>query len=393
MKRVVHVTTVPESLQFIAGQAPVMRARGYELAAISSPGEALERFGAAEGVPVYGVPMPRAITPGADLRSLAKLTAQLVRLAPDLVHAHTPKGGLLGMLAAKAARVPVRLYHMRGLPFVTQQGWKRELLVTTERVSCGVADHVLCVSHSLREVALGAKLCPPGKLEVLLGGSGQGVDSEGRFNPERVGAGARAEVRRELGLAGDALVVGFVGRLVRDKGVGELTTAWLAVRERFPAARLVLVGRFEERDALGPEVRRALERDERVVLAGFRRDTERLYAAFDVVVLPTYREGFPNVPLEAASMQVPVIATRVPGCVDAVVDGVTGRLVAAGDDQQLREALAELLGDAALRERLGAQARQRVRERFRREAIWDAIADTYDRLSATSRLGRRSATP
>lgn len=381
---VIHVTTVPMSLVFLRGQAEYMRRRGIDIQVVSSPGEDLHAFAAAEGVRATAVPMTRAITPLTDLRSLLRLWLLFLRERPAIVHSHTPKGGLLGTIAATAAGVPVRLYHMRGLPLMSAGGLKRRILTLTERVSCGLATEVLCVSHSLREAAIDLGLDHEQHLRVLAGGSGQGVDAGYRFDPQRTGHQSRARFREARGIRGDALVFAFVGRVVRDKGVHELCEAWQRVRAILPDAHLLVVGPFEEQDPVRPDVRRLLEEDPRVHLEGRVEDTPAVYAAADVVVLPTYREGFPNVPLEAAAMERPVIATAVPGCVDAVVDGVTGTLVPVRDAPALAAAMVSY-ADADLRERHGSNGRQRVLRSFSREAIWAALADTYRRH--TSRAG------
>lgn len=377
MPRIVHVFTVPESLLFLRGQAGWMRERGHELHVVTSPGEGILDFERAEGVPVHQVPMPRAITPGRDALALARLVALIRRLGPDLVHAHTPKGGLLGTLAARAAGIPVRLYHLRGLALATATGPKRAVLTAAERTSCSVSTHILCNAHSLRAEALDLGLCAPEKIEVLLAGSGNGVDAKGRFDPARLPLGTREAVRKELEVPADALVVGFVGRLVGDKGVRELADAWRLLREERPDAHLVLVGRFEEKDAVPSEVRTALEADARVHLAGYQKDPARLYAAMDVVALPTYREGFPNVPLEAAAMRLPVVSTKVAGCVDAVADGKTGLLVEPRDPGGLLEALRRYASDPALRRAHGEAGRARVEKLFARERLWEALEHVY----------------
>ena len=385
MPRLLHVLTVPESLLFLRGQARWMRAQGFDVSVVTSPGEGVEEFEAEEGVRVYRLPMQRAITPGKDLVALAKLTAHVRALKPDLVHSHTPKGGLLGMLAARASGVPSRVYHLRGLILETAQGARRALLESTERTTMALAQRVLCNSHTLRTQALDLGLCPPEKLVVLGAGSGNGVDAEGRFNPASLPPGTREAVRAELGVPQGALLFGFVGRLVGDKGVHELQAAWERLRTRLPDAHLLLVGRFEERDPVAPTARRALEADTQVHLAGFRADTPRLYAAMDVLALPTYREGFPNVPLEAAAMRLPVVSTRVPGCLDAVEDGVTGLLVPARDDVALERALLRYGEDAGLRLEHGAAGQARVRRLFQRERVWEGILATYQELLAATR--------
>ena len=380
--RLLHVTTVPMSLIFFRGQVGYMKSRGFQIQALSSPGPELAEFGAREGVATHAVSMPRQLTPLRDLFAVARIWRRVRRVRPDIVHAHTPKGGLLGMIAAFLARVPVRIYHVRGLPFMTAAGWRRRLLRATERVSCRLAHQVLCVSHSLREVAVEEKLCAPDKIKVLAGGSGNGVDAGGRFNPENSDPGSRRERREAYDIPASATVVGFVGRLVRDKGVVELVAAWRRLREQHPEAHLLVVGPFEERDPVPGDVAESLRSDPRVHLSGMQRDLPPLYAAMDLVVLPTYREGFPNVPLEAAAMALPVVATRIPGCVDAVADGVTGTLVPPRDADALEAAIKSYLADGGLRRRHGEAGRARVLREFRQEVIWQELYKDYCRLLA-----------
>lgn len=377
--RLVHVMTVPQSLGFLSGQVTFMRARGFEIAAISSPGPELGEFGERENVPVHAVAMPRRITPRRDLAAVWTIYRHLRRIRPHVVHSHTPKGGLLGTLSAWLARVPVRIYHIRGLPLMTASGSRRALLRWTERVSCALATRVLCVSRSVARAAVEEGVCPAAKIDVLLSGSGNGVDATGRFSPDGV-PGARSEVRRRLSIPADAVVVGFVGRLVRDKGVVELAGAWRTLRDREPMVHLLVVGDFEPQDPVPEDVRALLRRDPRVHLVGWQQDTPAYYAASDIVTLPSYREGLPNVPLEAAAMGLPVVATRVPGCIDAVVDGVTGSLVPARDAQALAAALQRYACDPALRVAHGHAGRARVLREFSREAVWGALHGEYLRL-------------
>lgn len=375
--RLVHITTVPQSLNFLRGQVNHMQVRGIEVHAISSPGEDLDAFCSREHVVTCAVVMPRRVTPLADLRAVWRIYCRIRKIRPTVVHAHTPKGGLLGTVAAWLARAPVRVYHMRGLPFVTATNPKRLLLRWTEKVACALAHRVICVSHSLRAVAISERLCSPEKIKVLMGGSGQGVDAAGRFDPAQQPEGTRQNIRKRFDIPADAVVLGFVGRVVRDKGVVELVEALLALRAEFPALHLLLVGPFEPQDPVPAGIERVLREDPFVHLAGMDWNTPPFYAAMDLVALPTYREGFPNVPLEAASMELPVIATRIPGCVDAVVDGATGTLVPPRDSHALAEAIRTYLRDPALRRRHGEVGRKRVMREFRQEAIWGALYQEY----------------
>jgi lipopolysaccharide/colanic/teichoic acid biosynthesis glycosyltransferase len=188
---------------------------------------------------------------------------------------------------------------------------------------------------------------------------------------------SKPDVRALLGFDEDCEVIGFVGRLVPDKGIVELVRAWEALRGEFPRLRLLLVGPFEDHDALPADVHALLHRDERVRLTGEVSDPALFYKAMDVCVLPTYREGFPIFPLEAAAMELPIVATRVAGCVDAVIDGWTGTLVPPRDAKALADALRAYLQSPELRQQHGQAARRRVLSDFRPEAMWKAIGDEY----------------
>jgi glycosyltransferase involved in cell wall biosynthesis len=386
----VHVTTIPQTLGFLRGQVSYVQSVGFSVHAISSPGPALGDFGLSEHVTVHGVPMTRRITPLRDLLATWRLWRLLKRIRPHVVHSHTPKGGLLGMIAAWLARTPVRVYTIHGSPLLTASGARRHLLRWTERAACTLAHRVLAVGESMRAMAIDEGLCGAGKVKVLLGGSVNGVDAAGRFRP--LGESVRLETRLKHGIRPDALVIGFVGRLVREKGLVELAGAWAMLREREPRLELLLVGPLEAEDALPADVLAQLGSDPRVHLTGPDWDTPPLFAAMDVVALPTYREGFPVVPLEAAAMELPVVATFAPGCADAVQDGVTGALVAPRNAMALAEALWRYVSDPSLRRRHGETARRRVVSDFGQEAIWQAtVAEYRSLLSTCMARGRRSA--
>jgi glycosyltransferase involved in cell wall biosynthesis len=377
--RLVHVTTAGMALGFLRGQVRYMKSRGLDVFAVSSPGDGVAAFQETEGVLVHSIPMLRRITPARDLVALARLFRYLRAVRPQIVHAHTPKGGLLGTTAAWLSGVPVRVYHMRGLPYTTATGLRRMLLRWAEKVACGLADQVLCVSGSLRDVAVREGICRPAKIAVLANGSGNGVDGTVRFNPERW-TNARAGTRSAHGIPPDALVVGFVGRIVRDKGLIELIASWKELRDEFSNLHLLIAGQIEPQDPLPHSVYDVLRSDDRVHLAGPQPDAAPFYAAMDLVVLPSYREGFPNVPLEAAAMALPVVATRIPGCVDAVRDGVTGMLVPPRDPSALTEAIRFYLLQPGLRQRHGSAGRDRALREFAQMKIWDALFREYVRL-------------
>jgi glycosyltransferase involved in cell wall biosynthesis len=378
--RIALVTTIPASLNFFRGQPAAFREHGYETHAVASPGPELEAFAAREGAQPWPVAMTRQITPPKDVVALARLVVTFARMRPDIVHASTPKGGLLGMLAGRLTLRPVRIFHIHGLPHETRTGLSRTLLIGSTRVAATLADRVICVGPSVRDQAVRDGIVRRDKTVILAHGSANGVDAAGQFNPDRLGPDPRRAGREQLGLDPDGLVVGFVGRLAHDKGLDDLVGAWRTLRESDPALRLLIVGPDEPDDPVSPATMAALQSDDRIILAGPVSDPAAAMAAMDVFVLPTYREGLGLVLIEAGAMRVPVVATAVTGCVDAVVDGVTGTLVPAHAPDELAAAIATYLADPELRERHGAAGRERALRDFDPAAIRAATLALYDSL-------------
>ncbi len=378
------------------GQPAFLRERGWDVAVAASPSALLEEVERREGVAVVPVPISREIRPLRDLASFLRLVRALRRLAPDVVSAGTPKAALLGLAAARLAGVPVRVHTLRGLRLETASGLKRRLLAAAERATARCATRIVCVSPSLRRLYLELGLAAAAKTTVLGHGSSNGVDLD-RFAPavddsaEILGLGA------ELGLAPSAPVVGFVGRFTRDKGIADLSDAFFGeVLERFPDARLLLVGDFEPGDPVPPATRRRLAGDGRVVRTGFVGDVAPYYRLMDVLALPSYREGFPNSPLEAAASGVPVVGYAATGTVDAIEDGVSGTLVPVGGVGELGGALCAYLADSERRRRHGLAGRRRVERYFDRRSVWKEWSREYERLHAAAKGAapdeRRSAT-
>jgi lipopolysaccharide/colanic/teichoic acid biosynthesis glycosyltransferase/glycosyltransferase involved in cell wall biosynthesis len=388
---IVHVTTVSMTLPFLAGQVRFLRERGHDVHLVCCPDAFLEEVQASTGARCHGVAMTRHISPLSDCRALWRLFRLFRSIRPDVVHAHTPKGGMLGVIAARLARVPAVVYTIHGLPFATATGVRRALLKATELVSCRLADRVFCVSSSMRSLAIAGKVTDEQKLSVLAHGSVGGVDACRRFNPA-LRAAEGADWRAANNVPDDAVVATFIGRLTRDKGVLELEQAWQQVRTVDASVHLVIAGPL---DSFESEIVQALERleaDPHVHLIGLNWDTPPILAASDLVVLPTYREGFPVTLLEAAAMALPVVATAVPGCTDAVIPGVTGTLVAPRNADALAQAIRSYLGDPALRTAHGAAARSRVVRDFRPEQISNETLAAYRTLCGSRDEGAKPVT-
>ena len=381
MLNLIHITTIPQTFGFLKGQMRTMQRWGLTVGAITSPAsEDLEKLDA-EDFPTTRVPMRRAISPIADLIAIFYLVGHLRRIRPAIVHAHTPKAGLLGMLAATIARVPVRIYHLHGMRFQTLSGWRRWLTVAGDRLACSLATQVLSVGNSVRQAAIEEGIVNSENVKVLGYGSIDGVDATERFNPARQTAAMQRSTREELGFTEDSPILGFVGRLVVDKGVVELADAWSTLRAQFPSLHLIIVGMYDNNERLPSEVQKLLDDDPRITMVGHVTDIERYYAIMDVLCLPTYREGLPYALIEAAAMEVPVVATHVCGCVDAVVDGVTGKLVAPRDSSGMARALASYLTDTAIRRQHGMAARKRVLDYFHPSLVREQVYREYKRLA------------
>jgi glycosyltransferase involved in cell wall biosynthesis len=355
----------------LTGRLRALREAGFRVTLVSSPGELLDRTAAREGVESIGLPIARGIAPLADLVSFFKLCRLLHRLKPDLAEFSTPKAGLLGTLAAWLCGVPVRIYMLRGLKLEACTGFKRGVLLAMERLASACAHVVLCNSPSLRSEAQTLGVAPAAKLLMLGDGSSNGVYVQ-RFSP------GTSRVRDKLGISPEALVVGFVGRLTCDKGIPELVYAFDAILTVEPKALLLLVGWFDaSEDALCPRLRAQIEGHPRILCTGFVADTAPYFRAMDVMVLPTWREGFPNVVLEAGATGIPVITTVATGSRDSVVPEVTGLLIPPGDPGALSSAVLKLLRDPARRRAMGNAARAWIAEHYPHERVLGLVTAFY----------------
>lgn len=365
--RVVYgITAGVSANNLLRGQLEWLRERGWIVHLAVNPDEQARSAATREGVPLEPIPMNRSISPLADLRALVAWVALLHRLQPGAVNVSTPKAGLLGSLAALALRVPRRIYVLRGLRLEGATGLLGPILWLMERASIAAATDVVVVSASLGAEARRRGLLRPGRAWLVGEGSSNGVRAD--LVAARAASADAEGLRLRLGIDAGDFVVGYVGRITGDKGIGTLLSAAAALPDA-ARIRLLLVGSVDD-----PELVSQMESlGDRCIHVGWTDDVWSYYSVMDALSLPTRREGFPNVVLEAAGAGVPTVTTRATGAVDSVVDGVTGLLVDMDDVDGLRAALARLAADPALRTSLGEAARRRALDAYQPERIWRGV--------------------
>ncbi len=365
---------------FYRGLTEKLKNSGFILDICSSPDKELDYFRKQFGLTVYPVGIHRQITVWRDILAIIKLVRIFRRNDYDIVHAHTPKAGLLGMIAAILARVKCRIYTCHGLPTETASGIRRLVLKSTEKISCSLAHQVLVVSKSLSEKLVDSGLCKLSKIKILGSGSACGVDLE-RFNRTAELAEKSKAIRSRHSISPDDMVIGFIGRLVPDKGVGILIEAFIRLYESNKNCKLLVIGNYDlHRGLLSSKTVEIINNHPGIRRREFNDQIELYYAVMDMLVLPTRREGFPYTILEASAMGLPVIATKVTGCVDAVVNGQTGLLVEPDNAEQLYQAMAKLVKHPQLRRRLGEQGRKRAEALFDSRLLIDKHISLYREL-------------
>ena len=372
-KKVIRISTIPMSLDVLLQGQLRMLAEHYEVVGVSSPGADLEKVEKREGIRTLAVPMERKIAPFKDLVSLIRLIRLFYREKPWMVHSITPKAGLLAMMAAWICRVPVRVHLFTGLVFPTTTGLKQKILMATDKLTCACATRVIPegkgVKRDLEQFNITSK-----PLEIIGNGNINGIDLDYFARTAEVEEKAQAYRKK------DTTTFCFVGRMVRDKGINELVAAFEKLHQAHLDTRLLLVGPFEDAlDPVLPETKRVIEQHAAIEWMGWQKDIRPFLAASDVFVFPSYREGFPNVVIQAGAMELPCLVTDINGCNEIIEEGVNGCIIPSQDQQALYEAMEKLL-DTELRETLRQQARPQIANRYERKALWKELLQFYRSL-------------
>lgn len=379
-KKIIRVTTVPQSLKsLLKGQLKFM-SNYFEVVGISSGGPFLDVVSKNEGIRVIPVEMTRKITPLSDLNAVIKLYSIFKKEKPEIVHSHTPKAGTVGMLAAKLAGVPHRLHTIAGLPLVEEKGIKRIILNLVEKITYSCATQIYPNSYGLNEIILEHKFTKPSKLKVIGNGSSNGIDTT-HFDPNIYTKKDKEKLKKKLNIPEDSYVFIYVGRFVKDKGINELLSSFENVNKNYPNTRLLLVGGYErELDPLSEESEKLIDNHPAIICAGWQEDVRPYFAIAHTLVFPSYREGFPNVVMQAGAMGLMSIVTNINGCNEIIIEGENGIIVPVKSTEALIKGMELFLGDKTSKLNDSEKIRTMIIDRYEQKFIWNKLKNEYQNL-------------
>ena len=380
-EKIIRITTVPISLEkLLSGQLRFMSSF-YNVIAVSSEKENLEQLGKNQEVSVFHLEMTRKITPLKDIIAVIKFFFFLRKTKPLMVHSHTPKAGIVGMLAAKLAGVPHRLHTVAGLPLLEASGTKRKLLNVVEKFTYACANRVYPNSLGLKDIIIENNFCKPEKLKVLANGSSNGIDTS-YFNFELFSVNQNLNLKKELGILPDDFVFIFVGRLVRDKGINEMVLAFELLQKENTKIKLLLVGDYEnDLDPLSSKTVQSINTNDAILAVGFKNDVRSYFAISDTLVFPSYREGFPNVVMQAGAMGLPCIVSNINGCNEIIIEKENGFIIPVKDELAIFQAMKKVLSDVLLITKMKTNSRPMIVSRYEQKVVWEAILTEYRTLA------------
>lgn len=374
-KKFFLTTTIALSFMFFRGQ-PRLWKKEFEVCALSADKKGLEYFAEEEGIDYHYIPMQREISLWSDLFCLFSFIWLFIKKRPYIIHGNTPKASLLSMVAGYLTCRPVRIYMCHGLRYQGAQGKLRKLLMEMEKISCACATHVLCVSKGVADTMVNDGLCNQGKTHVIGYGSAGGVDME-KFNPETV----QSPVREQYSIPEDAFVFIFVGRIVKDKGIHELVTAFNKLAEDNEQVHLLLVGPEETtQNPINDSVSEFIKKHDRIHAVGMQKDVRPFLKASNAFVLPSYREGFGMVLIEAGAMGLPCITTDITGCNEIIVSGENGAVVGPKNTEALYNEMKRWVEHLEMVKKMAGNARSMVEERYECHKVWQQYWNFYKSL-------------
>lgn len=379
-KKLIRITTVPISLdKLLDGQLNFMNSY-FEVIAISSNLNDLEKIKSKEEVKVYSVEMTRKITPIKDIIAVFKMYLFFKKQKPFIVHTHTPKAGIVGMLASRLAGVHQRIHTVAGLPLLEAVGVKRKILNFVERLTYSCATKVYPNSFGLEKIIIENRFCSKNKIKVIANGSSNGIDVD-HFSAENVSKEITNELKNKLGIARNDFVFIFVGRLVKDKGINELISAFESLAKANTNFKLLLVGTLEtDLDPLFPCTIETIKNHPSIISMGWQEDVRPYFSVSNVLVFPSYREGFPNVVLQAGAMGLPSIVTNINGCNEIIEDYKNGLIIPVKNESALEQAMLKIYLQNELYILLKNNSRDQIVAKYKQELVWNALLNEYQNL-------------
>ena len=385
--KLIRIATVPMSLHFLLkGQLQFM-SQYFETVGVSSgPKDELEVVAKRESIKVRQVEMSRAITPIKDIKSLWQLYKLFKKEKPIVVHTHTPKAGIVGMMAASFAGVPIRLHTVAGMPLMEANGIKRNIFNIVEKITYACATKVYPNSKGLEQFILENNYTKAEKIKVIANGSSNGIDTS-HFDPQNHSQQQKQNLRNELDIHEEDFVFIFVGRLVGDKGINELVKAFKNLKFKIQNLKLLLVGPLEsDSDPLLPETLKEIKNNSSIITTGFQNDVRPYFSISDALAFPSYREGFPNVVMQAGAMGLPSIVTDINGCNEIIKDGKNGMIIPPKNTDLLKKAMIKLIEDTELYNSLKSNARKMITSRYEQKIVWQALLEEYRTLLNEKRI-------
>jgi len=379
MKKILHVISTFFSVYpFFENQFGHFVSKGYEIHLALSPSEEIEEYANEQQIKYFETPINRSYSLFDDLKSIHAIYRYIKKNNIEIVAGHSPKGALIAMISSYLAGTKRRIYFRHGLVYETSKGLKRSILISVERLTSFFAKEVVCVSPYLIEKSINDKLTRKSKLKILNIGSCNGVDALKRFNPANIQSDKKQTLKTKLGIQEEAFVIGYVGRLAKEKGINEIIKTFSLFNQYNKDSYLLLIGPFDDRDVISNDTFRKIQKGKNIIYPGeIFEDLEYYYSLMDVFLYPSYRDGFGNAIIEASSMELPVLTTSFSGNRDAIRNGITGKYIGL-DPNEISLKIEDYYNNKELAKIHGRNGRNFVLENFSNEMIWKYLDDLYN---------------
>ena len=379
-RKLIRITTVPLSLEKLLENQLRFMKEFYNVTAISSEKNRLTQFGKEQGINTYHIELTRKITPLKDIKAVFKLYKFLKKEKPFIVHTHTPKAGIVGMIAAYLAKVPNRLHTVAGLPLLESTGFKRKILNIVEKLTYKCATKIYPNSFGLKDIIIENKFVNKEKLKIIANGSSNGINTS-YFNPNLFSEEQKKKLKIKLGIYKEDFVFIFVGRIVGDKGINELIAAFDKLSKEKENIKLLMVGGLEDDlDPLKVGTKKTIKRNKRIIFTGFQKDVRLYFAISDTLVFPSYREGFPNVVMQAGAMNLPSIVTNINGCNEIIKNNINGKIIPVKDAKSLYKEMIFFIENRKDIQEMKNKARNIIVDNYQSEVVWKSLLNEYQSL-------------